>query len=183
MEVKLTVKQIDDLLYYRKLRLDMSDIDLVISDIYDVGDRLYIHHDVYGDINFIVIGRNHDAEDSITLLSTYIIKIMPYNYLKNTRSLYKQNTEELKGINSNYKDSDIYKFINNEESGLLAGFDKELVDKIITVPKKTYILSDNGDYDIKDVPSKAFLLSASEVGFRILSREPDGEIYELFKKI
>ena len=39
-----------------------------------IGEEVTIPHAVYGNIPFIVIGRNHDAPNSVTLLTKYVLK-------------------------------------------------------------------------------------------------------------
>ena len=63
--------KINGLQEINNLAIDVSNIS--------IGGEIVIPHSLYGDIPFIVIGKNHDADNSVTLLSRDIIRLLPFD--------------------------------------------------------------------------------------------------------
>ena len=171
-----------------------------------IGDEVTYNHSLYGDIPFIIIGRNHDTSDSVTLLTKNIVRLLPFDAKEasNTDSNRKSNG------NNRYKYSNLLQWMNSDKAagewytaqhsadappieanvwsnhnpyanidGLLKGFGPELTDKLAIVDKTTALCStDGGGSEV--VSSKIFLLSTTEVGLANENNIAEGSIYEYF---
>lgn len=168
-----------------------------------VGDEVVIPHSIYGNIPFIVIGKNHDASNSVTLLTKEIVRCLAFDAKEPTNS----NSNRQSNGNSNYRYSNILQWMNStkaagewytaqhtydqaptgdyvtytpysEIDGLLRGFDSSVINQMITVSKRTAIpVTDGGGYD--DVSSKIFLLCWSEI-YADAGDKTEGSVYEYF---
>ena len=56
---------------YPELAVDVADVS--------VSDEVIVPHAVYGDMPFIVIGKNHDANNSVTLLTKEIVDLLIFD--------------------------------------------------------------------------------------------------------
>ena len=180
---------------------------LVSTSDLNVGDEITIHHNIYGNIPLIVIGRNHDAGNSVTLLSKEIIRLLAFDAKEANNS----DTDRQKYGNNRYLYSNLLQWMNSDKAagewytarhsadaapdranvwnsynpysnadGFLRGFDKSLVDSMITVDKTTALntVTDGGGSEV--VSSKVFLLSTTEVGLANENSIAEGKIYEYF---
>ena len=169
-----------------------------------IGDEIVIPHSLYGDIPFIVIGRNHDADNSVTLLSKEIIRLLAFDAKESSNT----NTSRQKYGNNRYKYSNILQWMNSDKAGgqwytaqhsvdaapdstnvvshnpysnidgFLKGFSSDVVNSMITVDKTTVLHPvDGGGSEV--VSSKVFLLSTTEVGINE-NNIAEGKIYEYF---
>lgn len=150
--------------------------NLVDKDFIDLGEEVTIHHDDLGDIKFIVIGTDHDSPNSITLLSKHIQRRFEFNetimvegvsgktpilinrYNNSTIRRWLNSTGDI--WYSKEKESDIAPHYTNENP-LLKGFDKNLVDNMITVQKELFDVDTN---EMNYIIDKVFLLSVKEYG-------------------
>ena len=171
-----------------------------------VGDTVLINHAIYGDIPFIVIGRNHDADNSVTLLTKDIVRLLPFDAKESS------NTDDNRKSNGNnrYKYSNLLQWMNSDKAagqwytaqhsadaapdstsvvtfnpysnvdGFLRGFSSDVVNQMITVDKTTALntVTDGGGSEV--VSSKIFLLSTTEVGLANENNIAEGKIYEYF---
>ena len=178
----------------------VSNLFIKLNDL-QVGSEIIIPHSLYGNMTFIAIGKNHDRNNSVTLLSKDIIRLMAFDAAESNntdlnRRIYGNNryslSNELQWLNSDDKnwycdmhsqdqsplsDNVAYNPYNNIE-GLLKGFDKSIVDSMITVSKKTLLNTDIDGGGYEDVKSKVFLLSSTEVGLEDIG---EGNIYKYFE--
>lgn len=176
----------------------------------EVGDEFEVSHDVYGEIPFIVIGKNHDGDNTITIMSKYILELLPFDAAEPS------NIDEgrRKSGNNNYKHSNLLQWLNSTDKdrwyhqqhrydsapdrcvnnrksvctsnpysirdGFLCGFNEDFLSQLVTVPKRTV----EPDYDwVGSTISyhKVFLLSSTEVGLGNVNGVLEGETYEYFK--
>ena len=189
--------ELDRVMNLVKLTTKFSDISSL-----NIGDEISYRHKILKEIPFVVIGKNHDADNSITILSRDIIKFMSFDAKEPTNP----NTNRSMYGNNRYKYSNIHQWINsdienwykqshstdeepkedlvscnpyNNLEGLLNGFGSELLNLIIPVTKTIAIPTPDGS-GIDTITCKAFLLSSTEVGFTEEIQE--GEIYEYFEE-
>ena len=177
---------------YKPLAIDVSNVS--------VGDTINISHSIYGTIPFIVIGKNHDANNSVTLLTKEILRLLCFDAQEGSSSDY-----YIKNYGNNrYKYSNLLQWMNSDKAagnwytaqhstdhaptsgylsnnpynnidGLLRGFSTNVIDQMITVSKTTYITGGS-----ETVSSKVFLLSTTEVGLGNVNNIAEGSIYEYF---
>lgn len=74
-----------------------------------VGDWVTIPHKEFGDITFIVIGEDHDAPDTVTLLTRDIMKILPFDAMER----WNPDKSRQKG-NNRYIHSNIRQWLNSD---------------------------------------------------------------------
>lgn len=182
-----------------------------------IGEEIILEHDLYGKIPFIVIGRNHDGPDTITVLSKDIIQLMAFDAEEANPLIreYTNMTPLSRFGNPTYSKSNIHQWLNSDASsgkwyeetheydlppsspyvgfrnpytelpGFLNGFTDDIKSLIVPVDKPTieyYIMFKNQPpqkHNV-DVPSKVFLLSATEIG--IDPNGVEGITYEYFKE-
>ena len=170
-----------------------------------IGDEITISHSIYGDIPFIVIGKDHDADNSVTLLTKEIVRLLAFD----SRETYNTNDERQDYGNNRYKYSNILQWMNSDKvggewyekqhsydedpyntsvvsynpysniDGLLRGFNSGVVKEMIKVDKITTIPITDGSGS-ETVSSKVFLLSNTEVGLANENSIEEGSIYEYF---
>ena len=116
---------------------------------YEVGDTLTIAMDGWGDVLFDVVGKNHDVENSIT--------VVPRNVLMDNADWNDAGT-------NNYSSSSMRQFLNNS---VLGKFDQAIQDSIKAVPKECHDRS-----TAVTCTDKVWLLSYTEVGFSGSSYAP-----------
>lgn len=179
----------------------------IITNNLQVGNDLMIPHDIYGDIPFVVIGKNHDAPDTVTVLSKDIIRLLPFD----ARECANPDSAIRQYGNNRYDYSNLLQWLNSDKStkdwytdqhlydqspvnalvvsytpylfedGFLRGFSDTLKSQLASADKFTVKSDKTSDI----VTSKVFLLSATEVGLGDLSYNDDlveGEVYEYFNK-
>ena len=171
-----------------------------------IGDEVTYTHSLYGDIPFIIIGRNHDTSDSVTLLTKNIVRLLPFDAIEASNS----DSNRKSYGNNRYKYSNLLQWMNSDKAarewytaqhsadappieanvwsnhnpyanidGLLKGFGPELTDKLAIVDKTTVVPTiDGGGSEV--VSSKIFLLSITEVGLDNENNIAEGSIYEYF---
>ena len=79
-----------------------------------IGDEVTIPHAVYGNIPFIVIGRNHDAPNSVTLLTKEIIREVVYDCSEDYDVTAGGNVLEYNG-STRYIRSNVARWMNSTE--------------------------------------------------------------------
>ena len=185
------------------LNLEKNNLSVNTTNIIHIGEEITINHEIYGDIPFIVIGKNHDVSNSVTLLTRDIVRLLPFDAVE----FYNSNGDRQKYGNNRYKYSNLLQWMNSDEAGgqwytakhiydvapdfdnvtynpytnidgLLRGFDNDVVNSMITVYKTTAVPNkyNRGDLDI----GKVFLLSTTEVGLADKNNIDEGDIYEYF---
>ena len=186
------------------LNLEKNNLSINTTNIISIGEEITINHEIYEDIPFIVIGKNHDASNSVTLLTRDIVRLLPFDAVE----FYNNDTNRKKHGNNRYIYSNLLQWMNSDEAagewytsqhnadvapsdtsvvsynpysnvdGLLRGFDNDVVNSMITVYKTTAVpnKNDRGDLDI----GKVFLLSTTEVGLADKNNIDEGNIYEYF---
>lgn len=172
-----------------------------------VGDEIVVPHRLYGSMKFIVIGKNHDSQGTVTILSKEILELLPFD----AKEPANPNETRQKYGNNRYRYSNLLQWLNSDgrcgttwynkqheydngpytedvsynpyvaRNGFLYGFSEEFKSQLADVCKWTIIPSvDNGDAEY--VNNKVFLLSRNEIG---LGPEVDwtqeGTIYEYFR--
>ena len=173
----------------------------------NVGDGITINHDVYGDVPFIVIGKNHDAPDTITILTKEILELLPFD----ANEVSNSDPDRQKYGNNRYLYSNLLQWMNSEaetgqwytaqhstdqspnstsvvshnpyadKAGFLHGFSDDFKRQLVTVNKTTAKPNvDGGGSEI--VSSKAFLLSTTEIGLSNENNIAEGTIYEYFSQ-
>lgn len=173
----------------------------------NVGDEIVVPHDEYGDILFTVIGKNHDAPNTITILSKNILELLPFDAMEYGNP---DMTREKYG-NNRYLVSNLLQWLNRDDPygkwyipqhpydqaptpdavthnsyinrpGFLHGFSGDFKQQLVTVSKTTVknTVTDGGGSE--NVSSKVFLLSTTEVGFTNENNIVEGVIYEYFSK-
>ena len=173
-----------------------------------VGDEITITHDVYGDVPFIVIGKNHDGEGTATILSKEILQLLSFdakeaNNTDSNRKSYGNNrylySNLLQWMNSEAEAGQWYTAQHSadqspnstdvvsynpyaDKPGFLHGFSDDFKRQLVTVNKTTAknTVTDGGGSEI--VSSKAFLLSTTEVGLANENSIAEGTIYEYFSQ-
>lgn len=138
-----------------------TDEDILTSEtgysLYSVGDTATLSMDGYGDVLFDVVGKNHDGDNTITLVTR--------NALEN--SVYGNGM-----VRMDYENSQIDKYLNTT---VLSKFDIAVQNAIKEVPKQTYIYSTTSTATIN---RKLWALSYTEVGLNGDSYAPtEGENY------
>ena len=193
---------------YRYQKNQPIDDGLNINNL-NVGDEFTIPHDVYGDIPFIVIGKNHDAPNTSTILSKEIIELLPFdakeaNNSSANRKSYGNNRylygNLLQWMNSDAEAGQWYtaqhpadasptsdNVWNNynpyaDKAGFLHGFSDDFKRQLVTVNKTTAKNTKTDGGGSETVSSKAFLLSTTEVGLANENNIAEGTIYEYFSK-
>ena len=173
-----------------------------------VGDEITITHDVYGDVPFIVIGKNHDGAGTATILSKEILQLLPFDAKEASNS----DSNRQKNGNNRYLYSNLLQWMNSEaevgqwytakhsadqspnstdvvsynpyadKPGFLHGFSDDFKRQLVTVTKTTAknTVTDGGGSET--VSSKAFLLSTTEVGLANENNIAEGTIYEYFSQ-
>ena len=173
-----------------------------------VGDELTITHDVYGDVPFIVIGKNHDGAGTATILSKEILQLLPFDAKEPSNS----DSNRKSNGNNRYLYSNLLQWMNSEadvgqwytakhsadqspnstdvvsynpyadKAGFLHGFSDDFKRQLVTVNKTMAknTITDGGG--IETVSSKAFLLSTTEVGLVNENNIAEGTIYEYFSQ-
>lgn len=173
----------------------------------NVGDEITITHDVYGDVPFIVIGKNHDGEGTATILSKEILQLLPVDAKEPNNS----DSNRKNNGNNRYLYSNLLQWMNSEseagkwytakhsadqspdsttvvshnpyanKAGFLHGFSDDFKRQLVTVNKTTAknTVTDGGGSET--VSSKAFLLSTTEVGLANENNIAEGTIYEYFR--
>ena len=175
----------------------------------NVGDEIIVPHKVYGNIPFIVIGKNHDAPDTVTILSKEILQLLSFDAKEPSNS----DSNRKSNGNNRYLYSNLLQWMNSEaeagqwytaqhsadqsptsdnvwdnynpyvdKEGFLHGFSDDFKRQLVTVNKITAknTITDGGGSEI--VSSKAFLLSTTEVGLANENNIAEGTIYEYFSK-
>ena len=151
-----TLKRLLELYRNNNLPIDVSNVS--------IGDEVIIPHDIYGDIPFIIIGINHDTNNSVTLLSKNIVRCLAFSTI---------------AFNNRYKYSNILHWMNSDKrGGLLKGFSSDIINQMIEVPKRTSVYT--GRYE--DISSKIFLLSRTEVGLGNENDIEEGNTYDYFSQ-
>ena len=194
-----TLKRLLELYRNNNLPIDVSNVS--------IGDEVIIPHESMGNIPFIVIGKDHDAPNSVTLLTRDIVTCLAFDAKEPNNS----DTSRQSYGNNRYKYSNILQWLNSDKAaggwyspqhtndqapsstdyvlhnpytnidGLLRGFSSDIVNQMIEVPKRTVISTvDGGGYE--DVFSKIFLLSRTEVGLGNKNDIKEGYIYEYFSQ-
>ena len=115
---------------------------------YNVGDTVTINMSDYGDVVFDVVGKNHDGENTITLVTRNILENIAWD----------------SGNANNYSTSSIRTHLNNT---ILSKFDSAIQNAIKAVPKECH--DRNTAVTCTD---KVWLLSYTEVGFSESSNAP-----------
>ena len=185
------------------LNLEKNNLSVNTTNIIHIGEEITINHEIYGDIPYIVIGKNHDADNSVTLLTRDIIRLLPFDAVE----FYNNDANRKKHGNNRYIYSNLLQWMNSDKAagewytakhiydvapdfdnvtynpytnidGLLRGFDNDVVNSMISVYKTTVVpnKNDRGDLDI----CKVFLLSTTEVGLADKNNIDEGNIYEYF---
>lgn len=171
-----------------------------------VGSEVTITHEVYGEVPFICIGKNHDGEGTATLLSKEILQLLPFDAKEASNS----DTNRKNYGNNRYLYSNLLQWMNSEaeagqwytaqhsadqspnstsvvsynpyadKAGFLHGFSDDFKQQLVTVNKTTAknTVTDGGGSET--VSSKAFLLSTTEVGLANENSIAEGTIYEYF---
>ena len=172
-----------------------------------VGDEIVTYHSRYGYIPFIAIGKDHDAPDTVTILSKEILELLPFD----AREINNSYSNKQKYGNNRYRYSNLLQWMNSEaeagqwytskhsadqsptsdnvwdnynpyvdKEGFLHGFSEEFKRQLVTVNKITAknTVTDGGGSEI--VSSKIFLLSTTEVGLANENNIAEGTIYEYF---
>lgn len=76
-----------------------------------IGEEIIINHDIYGDIPFIVIGKNHDASNSVTLLSKEILRLLAFD----ARELENPDNNIKEFGNNRYRYSNLLQWMNSDK--------------------------------------------------------------------
>ena len=144
-----------------EVRAVYSDEDILTSNtgwsLYSVGDTATLNMTDYGDVVFDVVGKNHDGENTITLVTKNIIE----------NSVYGNGM-----VRMDYENSQIDEYLNTT---VLSKFDTDIQNAIKGVPKQTYIYSTTS---ITTINRKLWALSYTEVGLNGDSYAPtEGENY------
>lgn len=169
------------------------------------GDEIIVPHSVYGDIPFIVIGKDYDRQGTVTILSKEILELLPFDAMEPTNP----NETRQKYGNNRYRYSNLLQWLNSDEgcriwnikqheydngpyteyvsynpyvthAGFLCGFSEEFKSQLVEVAKRTLIPSIDDD-GCEYVKSKVFLLSRTEVGLgRETKMYQEEVIYEYF---
>ena len=130
-------------------------IDAGMTDIFQVGDMIWNRHEKLGDpLGWIVIGKNRDGEDSLTLWCVSGLPDRPFD-TKSNKYPYGHAL---------WSDCSLRYWLNND---LLNALDPEDADAIALVDKVTMGTRDENRRPIT-TQDKLWLLSACEAGF-----EPD----------
>lgn len=155
-----------------------------------VGDKLTLFSTLYGPITFVVIGRNHDAENTITVISEKVIDILPFSgtLFKDVRNIFSSgkynnaycyNTTVYKYSQLQYWMNGLY--TNYNQYNYIIPFCNSLEDDIkrAIVPVKKSTINRITD-EVFTTTDSIFLLSATEVG---LEANPiEGHTYDYFYK-
>lgn len=175
-----------------------------------VGDEIVVSHSVYGEIPFIVIGKNHDGDNTITIMSKYILELLPFDAAEPS------NIDEgrRESGNNNYKHSNLLQWLNSTDKdkwyrpqhdydsapkrcannrkpvctsnpysnrdGFLCGFSEDFLSRLVTAPKRT-VEPDRDFIGSSIIYTKVFLLSSTEIGLGTEDGVLEGETYEYFK--
>lgn len=121
-----------------------SDEDILTSEtgysLYSVGDTATLSMDGYGEVLFNVVGKNHDGENTITLVTKNVLEIIVWD-----------------ADDNNYSSSNIRTYLNET---ILGKFNSTIQNIIKAVPKECH------DRDTAvTCTDKVWLLSYTEVGF------------------
>lgn len=177
-----------------------------------VGDEIVVPHDIYGDIPFIVIGKDHDGPGTATILSKEILELLPFD----AREPLNSDESRARYGNNRFATSNLLQWLNSDDScdkwfipqhpqdqspndidvvscnpyadkaGFLNGFSGEFKSQLVGVRKKTIVPNvDDHVLDIDGaeyVSSKVFLLSRTEIGLATENSVAEGSIYEYFKQ-
>ena len=177
----------------------------------NVGDEIIVPHKVYGNIPFIVIGKNHDAPDTVTILTKDILELLPFDAREGSSS----NHDKQKYGNNRYLYSNLLQWMNSEadagkwytekhpddqapintwwfawvvsynpyadKAGFLHGFSSDFKRQLVTVNKITAKNTVTDGGGSEIVSGKAFLLSTTEVGLDNENNIAEGTIYEYFR--
>lgn len=182
-------------------------VDHIYVNDLNVGDEIVVPHDVYGDIPFIVIGKDHDGPGTVTILSKEILELLPFD-AREPLSEFEQRS--LHG-NNTFAHSNLLRWLNSDDScgkwfipthpqdqspndedvvscnpyankaGFLNGFSKEFLSQLKGVNKWTINpMTDGGGSGV--VSTKVFLLSNTEIGFNNEYGIAEGFTYEYFNQ-
>ena len=185
---------------YRPSLIDITNIQ--------VGDEIVVPHDLYGEIDFICIGKDHDGVGTITLLTKYVLTTMAFDV---EEPKHKNKNIQDYG-NNRYKWSNLLQWLNSDapegewykpqhakdeivceyslvltdyttKPGLLYGFSDEFKNQLVTVNKRTKKNTVLYNGKSESVLSKVFLLSATEVGIPAYENDDENDrTYEYFQQ-
>ena len=186
---------------YNPLTVDVSNVS--------VGDEVTIFHNVFGALSFIVIGKNHDTSNSVTLLTKYALDLgycfdaeegqgctnRGNGIYKYSNLLQWMNSDKTAGswyaAKHQYDNPPIYSYLAIDDytdrscyyyaDGLLRGFNDDIINRMITVNKPTNIW--NGESGSN---GKTILETISSKVFLLSTTEVggtddgEGKVYEYF---
>ena len=91
---------------YPELAVDVADVS--------VSDEVIVPHAVYGDMPFIVIGKNHDANNSVTLLTKEIVDLLIFDKEHKDQGIY---GAEYSYGDMDYRYANITQYMNSNQPG------------------------------------------------------------------